>query len=58
MLHAPDFRIPYDLKVLPSFDHAHTIIIKLTLAFLNFYEHAKKNQPISEFHDLKEHAHF
>ena len=43
MWDAPDFRVPYDLKVLPIFDHAHPIIIKLTLAFLNFYQHAKKS---------------
>ena len=43
MWDAPDFRVPYDLKVLPIFDHAHPIIIKLTLAFLNFYQHTKKS---------------
>ena len=43
MWDAPDFRVPYDLKVLPIFDHAHPIIIKLTLAFLNLYQHAKKS---------------
>ena len=37
-----DFRVLYDLKVLPIFGHAHPIIIKLTLAFLNLDQHAKK----------------
>ena len=37
-----DFRVQYDLKVLPIFDLAHPIITKLTLAFLNVYQHAKK----------------
>ena len=57
----------YDLKVLPIFDHAHPIITKLTLAFLNVYQHAKNQlilshslemQQISEFHDLKGQGHF
>ena len=43
MWDAPDFGVPYDLKVLPVFDHAHRIITKLTLAFLNLYQHAKKS---------------
>ena len=43
MWDAPDFRVPYNLKVLPIFDHAHLIIIKLTLAFLNLYQHATKS---------------
>ena len=43
MWNAPDFRVPYNLEVLPIFDHAHLIIIKLTLAFLNLYQHAKKS---------------
>ena len=43
MWDAPDFRVPYDLKVLPIFDHAHPIIIKLTLAFLNLYQNAQKS---------------
>ena len=42
MWDATDCRVPYDLKVLPIFDH-HPIIIKLTLAFLHFYQHAKKS---------------
>ena len=68
MSDAPDFRVLYDLKVLPSFDHTHPIITKLTLAFLNLYQHKKnqlilsihslERQQISEFHDLKSHAHF
>ena len=37
------FRVPYDLKVLPIFDHGHPIIIKLTLAFLNLGQHAKES---------------
>ena len=43
MWDVPDFRFPYDLKILPIFDHAHPIITKLTLAFLNLYQHAKKS---------------
>ena len=68
MWDAPDFRVSYDLKVLHIFDHAHPIIIKLTLVFLNLYQHAKnqlllsinslETQQISEFHYLKGHAHF
>ena len=42
MWYPPDFRVLYDLKVLPIFDHAHSIIIKLTLAFLNLYQNAQK----------------
>ena len=38
-----DFRVLYDLKVLPIFDHAHPIIITLTLVFLNLYQHVKKS---------------
>ena len=68
MWDAPDFRVLYDLKVLPIFDHAHPLIIKLTLAFLNFYQHAKTSAHFinllswetvgSEFHDLKDHSDF
>ena len=68
MWDTPDFRVPYDLKVLPIFNHAHPTIIKLTLVFLNLYQHAKNKliisihsleiQQVSEFHDLKGHAHF
>ena len=43
MWDAPDFRFPYDLKVLPIFDHTHPIITKLTLGFVNVYQHAKKS---------------
>ena len=43
MWDALDFRVPYDLKVLPIFNHAHPIITKLTLAFLNLYQQAKKS---------------
>ena len=63
MWDTPDFRVPYDLKVLPIFNHAHPTIIKLTLVFLNLYQHAKNKliisihsleiQQVSEFHDLK-----
>ena len=41
MWDTPDFRVPYDLKFLPAFEHTHPIIIKLTLAFLNLYQHTK-----------------
>ena len=43
MRYPSDFRVLYDPKVLPIFDHAHPIIIKLTLAFLNLYQHAQKS---------------
>ena len=43
MWDAPDFRVPYYLNVLPIFDHSHPTIIKLTLALLNLYQHAKKS---------------
>ena len=43
MWDAPDFRVPYDLNFIPIFDHAHPIITKLPLAFLNLYQHAKKS---------------
>ena len=43
MWYPPDFRVLYDLKVLPIFDHAHPIVIKLTLAFLNLYQNAQKS---------------
>ena len=43
MWDAPDFRVPYNLKVSPIFHHAHLIIIKLTLASLKLYQHAKKS---------------
>ena len=58
----PVFRVQYDLKVLSIFDHAHPIIIKLTLVFLNLHKHAKNQLilsihsfeiQISEFHDPK-----
>ena len=42
MWDAPDFRVLYDLNFFPNFDHVHPIIIKLTLPFLNLYQHAKK----------------
>ena len=42
MWDAYDFRLLYDIKVFQIFDHAHPIIIKLTLSFLNLYQHAKK----------------
>ena len=47
MWDAPDFRVPYDLNFIPIFDHAHPIITKLTLAFLNLYQHAKKSAHFS-----------
>ena len=40
---APDFRVPHDLNFIPIFDNAHPIITKLTLAFLNLYQHVKKS---------------
>ena len=40
---APDFRVPHDLNFIPIFDNAHPIITKLTLAFLNLYQRAKKS---------------
>ena len=43
MWDAPDLRILYDLQVLPIFDHAHPVIIKLSLPFLNLCQHAKKS---------------
>ena len=43
MWDAPDFRVAYDQKFLSIFDHAHPIIIKLTLAFLNFHQNAIKS---------------
>ena len=43
MRYPSDFRVLYDPKVLPIFDHADPIIIKLTLAFLNLYQHAQKS---------------
>ena len=43
MRDAPDFGVPFDLKVLPIFDFAHPIITKLKLAFLSLYQHAKKS---------------
>ena len=68
MWDAPDFRVPYDLNFIPIFDHAHPVITKLPLAFLNVYQHAEKSahfinhfleiQQISEFHDLKGHDYF
>ena len=43
MWDAPDFRVAYDLNFITTvFDNAHPIITKLTLAFLNLYQHAKK----------------
>ena len=42
MWDTPDFRVIYDLKFLPIFDHVHPIIIKLTF-FLNLYQNAKKS---------------
>ena len=44
MWDAPDFRVPYDLHFIGThFDHAHPVITKLTLTFLNLYQHAKKS---------------
>ena len=43
MWNAPDFIAPYDLNFIPIFDHAQPIITKLTLAFLNVYQHVKKS---------------
>ena len=44
MWDAPDFRVPYDLNFIATqFDHANPIITKLTLAFLNLYQYAKKS---------------
>ena len=49
MICAPNFRVPFDVKVLPIFDRANPVIIKLTLAFLNLYQNAKK---ISSFYQF------
>ena len=51
------------MEVSPILDHAHQLIIKLTLAFLNLYQHAKKsahfiNSLFWDIADLKDHAHF
>ena len=46
---APDFRVPFELKVLPIFDHVHPITIKLTLAFLNLYQYEKKTSSFYQF---------
>ena len=43
MWDGPYFRVLYDLNYIPIFDHAHPIITKLALAFLNLYQHAKKS---------------
>ena len=42
MWDAPDFRAPFDLNFIPTFDHVHPIITKLTWAFLTLYQYAKK----------------
>ena len=49
MWDAPDFRVPYGLKVLPIFDHAQLITAKITLAFLNVDKHAKKIKTFYQF---------
>ena len=46
---APDFRVPFELKVLPILDHVHPITIKLTLAFLNLFQYEKKTSPFYQF---------
>ena len=38
---APDFRVPYDLKGLPIFEHTYPIIIKSTFRFPKFVSACK-----------------